>query len=151
MISLSIPGLEEALGRIGGAGNEIAAASGEMLQTIAEALREEAVAHLDASASAESSGALGSSLAVGSRTANGAPIAYVFSDQAYAAVQEYGFAGVVGVAEHLRRVREAFGRPIRSERLARVRTHTRRMIVPAKRFLGQAVDDLQRSNRGVRR
>ena len=38
--------------------------------------------------------------------------ASVFSNSRYARVHEYGFAGTVSVRASLRRIREAFGRPI---------------------------------------
>ncbi len=151
MIALSLPNLDDVLGQIGGAGDKIVADSLETLRSIAEELRDAAAAHLAASASADATGALASSLAVESGVEDGAPVARMSSDLPYAAVQEYGFEGVVSVAEHLRHVRAAFGRPLEGERLARVRAHARRMVVPAKRFLGQAVDDLQRSKLGARR
>jgi hypothetical protein len=151
LIVLSLPDLDVVLGRIGAAGHEVAGVAADGLRGLAESLRESAAAYLDASTSADASGALASSLIVESAADDGAPLARVASELSYAAAQEHGFEGIVTVSEHLRRVREAFGRPIRTERLARVRPHARRMVVPAKRFLARAVDDLHHANPGVQR
>lgn len=71
----------------------------------------------------------------------GAITASVFSDSRYAGVQEYGFAGTVSVRASLRRIREAFGRPI-AEKTISVRAHDRRMDLPERSFLRSALEDM---------
>lgn len=65
----------------------------------------------------------------------------VFTDLRYAAAQEYGFAGTVSVRASLRRIREAFGRPI-AEKTISVRAYDRRMDLPERSFLRSALEDM---------
>ena len=67
--------------------------------------------------------------------------ATVFTDNRYAAAQEYGFVGTVSVRASLRRIREAFGRPI-SEKTISVRAYDRRMNLPERSFLRFALKDM---------
>lgn len=67
--------------------------------------------------------------------------ASVFTDLRYGAAQEYGFAGTVSVAASLRRIREAFGRPI-AEKTISVRAHNRRMDLPERSFLRSGLEDM---------
>jgi hypothetical protein len=67
--------------------------------------------------------------------------ASVFTDLRYAAAQEYGFAATVSVGASLRRIREAFGRPI-AEKTISVRAHNRRMNLPERSFLRSALEDM---------
>lgn len=67
--------------------------------------------------------------------------ASVFSDSRYAGAQEYGFAGTVSVRASLRRIREAFGRPI-AEKTISVRAYDRRLDLPERSFLRSALDDM---------
>ena len=67
--------------------------------------------------------------------------ASVFSDLRYGATQEYGFAGTVSVRASLRRIREAFGRPI-AEKTISVRAHNRRMDLPERSFLRSGLEDV---------
>jgi len=73
--------------------------------------------------------------------------ATVFSDSSYAGAQEYGFAGAVSVRASLRRIREAFGRPI-AEKTINVRSYDRRMDLPERSFLRSALDDMEPTIRG---
>lgn len=52
----------------------------------------------------------------------------------YAAAHEYGFDGIVTVREHLRQVKQAFGRPI-APVTATVHAHQRHMHLPERSFL----------------
>ena len=72
---------------------------------------------------------------------DGAFTASVFTDSRYADVQEYGFAGTVSVRASLRRVKEAFGRPM-SEKTVSVRAYDRRMNLPERSFLRSALKDM---------
>lgn len=67
--------------------------------------------------------------------------ATVYSDSNYAAAHEYGFAGTVDVKASLRRITEAFGRPI-SEKTISVRAYRRRMELPERSFMRSALDDM---------
>lgn len=65
----------------------------------------------------------------------------VYSESRYAAAHEYGFAGTVDVKASLRRITEAFGRPI-SEKAVSVRAHPRRMELPERSFMRSALEDM---------
>jgi hypothetical protein len=67
--------------------------------------------------------------------------ASVFTDSRYAAAQEYGFVGTVSVRASLRRIREAFGRPI-SKKTISVRAYDHRMDLPERSFLRSALTDM---------
>jgi hypothetical protein len=67
--------------------------------------------------------------------------ATVFTESEYAHAQEFGFSGTVSVRGSLRRIREAFGRPI-AERTISVRPHSRRMDLAARSFLRSALEDM---------
>lgn len=58
----------------------------------------------------------------------------------YAKVHEYGFKGTVQVREHLRMIKQAWGRPI-EEREVSVRAHARKVDLPARSFLRSALRD----------
>ena len=96
--------------------------SGGVLQSRTGALRDSILATISASAS-------GVSAAIG-------------SDLPYAAFQEYGFQGIETVSAHLRTIKQAFGRPLRSgsERIA-VSTYDRKVDYPAHSFLRSALAD----------
>jgi hypothetical protein len=65
----------------------------------------------------------------------------VSSDSAYAHAHEYGFSGTVDVRASLRRITEAFGRPI-SEKTVSVRAYHRRMDLPERSFMRSALEDM---------
>jgi phage gpG-like protein len=67
--------------------------------------------------------------------------ATVFTDSKYARAHEYGFTGSVSVRASLRRITEAFGRPI-SQKTTSVRAHTRRVNLPERSFLRSALEDM---------
>ena len=86
-------------------------------------------------------GSLRSSISLQVDRSGGAVTASVFTDSRYAGAQEYGFAGTVSVRASLRRIREAFGRPI-AEKATSVRAYDRRMDLPERSFLRSALDDI---------
>jgi Bacteriophage HK97-gp10, putative tail-component len=86
-------------------------------------------------------GSLKSSIGFRIDQSGGAITASVFSDSRYASAQEYGFVGTVSVRASLRRIREAFGRPI-AEKTISVRAYDRRLDLPERSFLGSALDDM---------
>jgi hypothetical protein len=67
--------------------------------------------------------------------------ANVFTDLQYGAAQEYGFAGTVSVGASLRRIKQAFGRPI-AEKTISIRAYDRRMDLPERSFLRSALEDM---------
>lgn len=62
----------------------------------------------------------------------------------YARPHEYGFEGTVTVREHMRTVKQAFGRSI-APREVTVRQHDMRMNLPERSFLRSALADLDNS------
>jgi hypothetical protein len=65
----------------------------------------------------------------------------VFTEIRYGTAQEYGFAGTVSVRASLRRIRQAFGRPV-AEKTISVRAYDRRMSLPEHSFLRSALEDM---------
>ena len=60
----------------------------------------------------------------------------------YAAVHEYGFSGAVTVKEHMRMIKQAFGKPIKNPHEIAVRSHGRKVNLPEKSFLRSALKEL---------
>lgn len=65
----------------------------------------------------------------------------------YAAAHEYGFKGAVTVKQHLRLVKQAFGRPLKSPVWSTVSTHTKNVSLPERSFLRSALADMK--NAGI--
>jgi len=86
------------------------------------------------------SGALRASLAASLKQTDGLA-AGVSATAPYAAFQEYGFSGSERVRAHLRRVTQAFGRPIRPV-MAQVGPYSRTVDYPAHSYLRSALADL---------
>jgi HK97 gp10 family phage protein len=59
----------------------------------------------------------------------------------YAAYHEYGFHGTQQIKEHLRQIKQAFGRPI-EPRSVTVAAHSRKVDYPAHSFLRSALHDM---------
>jgi len=72
----------------------------------------------------------------------GAIAASVFSDSRYAGAQEYGFSGTVSIRASLRRITEAFGRPIAGKTI-NMRSYNRGMDLPERSFLRSALEDMR--------
>ncbi len=87
------------------------------------------------------SGSLKSSIDVETDQSAAAITATVSTNLDYAAAQEYGFSGTVGVRASLRQIKEAFGRPI-AEKTIGVSAHSRRVDLPERSFLRSALDDM---------
>lgn len=68
-------------------------------------------------------------------------VASVGTNKSYAAAHEYGFTGTVTVKEHMRQIKQAFGRPI-SPTEVRVRTHSMVMHVPQRSFLRSSLKEM---------
>jgi len=60
---------------------------------------------------------------------------------AYAAAHEYGFSGDENVREHLRTIKQAFGRPIAPVTFP-VRAHSRHVNLPERSFLRSSLREL---------
>jgi hypothetical protein len=86
-------------------------------------------------------GSLRSSIGLQIDQSADAVTASVVTDSRYAGVQEYGFAGTVSVRTSLRRITEAFGRPI-AEKTISVRAYTRHMELSKRSFLRSALEDM---------
>lgn len=69
--------------------------------------------------------------------------ATVGTNVAYAAAHEYGFQGTVSVPAHMRTVRKAFGRPVKSPTQHLVRQHARRLRLPERSFARSSYDEMQ--------
>ena len=87
------------------------------------------------------SGSLRSSIGLRLDQAGTTISATVSTDLDYARAQEYGYSGTVNIRVSLRRIREAFGRPI-AEKTISVRAYSRRMDLPEHSFLRSALDDM---------
>jgi phage gpG-like protein len=70
--------------------------------------------------------------------------ASISADVPYAAAQEFGFRGTVSVRQHVRQIRQAFGRAIAPKTIV-VQAHPMRMNLPERSFLRSALADLQAS------
>ncbi len=66
----------------------------------------------------------------------------------YMRAHEFGFDGTVSVKEHLRRIKEAFGRPIPPTDVT-VGAHTRTMHLAERRWLRSAFDEFRDAIRAV--
>jgi len=87
------------------------------------------------------SGALRASIDYRVDQSEGRVAASVFTDLKYGAAQEYGFAGAVGVRASLRRITQAFGRPV-AEKIVSVRAYDRRMNLPERSFLRSTLEEM---------
>src|SRR5262249_32832942 len=87
------------------------------------------------------SGALRSSIDLQVEQTGTSVTATISTDLDYGRAHEYGFAGTVNVRASLRRIREAFGRPI-AEKTISVRAYSRRMDLPGHSFLRSALEGM---------
>lgn len=60
----------------------------------------------------------------------------------YAAGHEYGFKGSVNVREHLRTVKQAWGKSIQPKKVL-IKAHSRQVDLPEKSFLRSALQDMR--------
>ena len=83
-------------------------------------------------------GQLQKSIHFGVETEGDVDIGYIGAntDEAkYAAYHEYGFTGTEQVREHVRRISEAFGKPLKTPRDVLVAAHQRKVKYPARSYL----------------
>lgn len=85
---------------------------------------------------------------------------YVGTNIEYARRHELGFHGTETVREHLRLIKQAWGKPLRSPKQVRVQAHSRQVDYPARSFLRTALREMgteitanlkQATNQGVKR
>lgn len=75
--------------------------------------------------------------------ADGLQVTGIVSDPVkYAPPHEYGFRGTVDVREHMRTIRQAFGRPIEEKQIT-VRQHSMQMNLPERSFLRSALAEME--------
>lgn len=67
--------------------------------------------------------------------------AFVGTNVKYARPHEYGFEGTVNVKDHLRLVKQAWGRELRTPVWANVKAHQREVKLPERSFLRSALLD----------
>lgn len=68
----------------------------------------------------------------------------VSSPVKYARAHEYGFSGTVGVREHMRTIKQAFGRPIEPTEVT-VSAHSMKMNLPERSFLRSSLEELEQA------
>lgn len=66
----------------------------------------------------------------------------VGTNVSYAALHEYGFNGTEQVKEHLRTLKQAFGRPITPRQVV-IQAHTRKVDYPERSFLRSALSEMR--------
>jgi len=72
--------------------------------------------------------------------------AQVGTNVEYAALHEYGFKGTEQVKEHLRTIKQAFGKPI-DPRSVTVAAHSRRVDYPERSFLRSSLREMEQAIR----
>jgi phage gpG-like protein len=77
------------------------------------------------------------------QSSNGSVVGIVSTAVKYAAVHEYGFHGTVNVREHLRTIKEAFGKSLREPVTYTVSAHSRMMNMPERSFMRSALADMR--------
>jgi phage gpG-like protein len=69
--------------------------------------------------------------------------ATIGSNLKYARAHEYGFKGAVTVREHLRTIKQAFGKTLATPQAVLVSAHTRNMNLPERSFIRSALRDME--------
>lgn len=146
MIRASITGAEEVIQRLDAVGTNMRGELRGGLERIAAMLQRDIVdVRLAGQVLGVRSGRLGRSIVVSAVAEDGDSLSVDISgDAPYAAFHEYGFQGVETVRAHVRRICQAFGRPI-AQRLIDVRAHGRKIDAPERSFLRTALRDLKNS------
>lgn len=139
MIELSLVGADALTDRLDAIAGRLQAEVRAGLAEAAERLRRDIVDNrLSGQVLKARSGRLRASI----RVETGDQAVSVTSYLPYAAAQEYGFDGVETVRAHVRRIREAFGRPI-AGKAVNARSFARAMHLPARSFMRSALADLE--------
>jgi phage gpG-like protein len=116
------------------------------LAQLAERLRQDIVASkLSGQVLQSRSGRLARSIAVSAVAGEGDALSVsVSADAPYAALHEYGFQGSETIRAHVRRITQAFGRPIAAKAID-VRPYSRAVAYPERSFLRSALAELEAS------
>jgi Bacteriophage HK97-gp10, putative tail-component len=142
MITAYLIGDEQVLSRLRGLPDAIGSSCARAITKLGIALQQRVQQDkLSGQVLMDRTGALRSSINLQIDQSAGRVTATVFSDCDYAHAQEYGFSGTVNVRASLRRIREAFGRPI-AEKTISVRAQSRRMHLAEHSFLRSALEDM---------
>lgn len=78
----------------------------------------------------------------------GAVTGIVSTNVKYGKAHEYGFKGPANVKEHLRLVKQAWGKPLKFPVFATVKAHTVNMSLPERSFLRSALREMEPDIRG---
>lgn len=70
-------------------------------------------------------------------------VGIVSTNVKYGRVHEYGFKGQVSVKQHLREIKQVFGKTLKSPRQVSVSPHTRHVYIPERSFLRSALREMQ--------
>ena len=141
MITAQIVGADQALARLDALPDAVNSGLARAVADLGSELRQRAEDNLSGQSLQPRSGRLRASIGLAVDPEAPEFAATISTDLDYARAQEFGFAGMVGVRASLRRIKEAFGRPI-AERSVDVRAYRRRFDLPAHSFLGSALDEL---------
>ncbi|HEU0155341.1 MAG TPA: hypothetical protein VFQ82_04670 [Stellaceae bacterium] len=141
MIAAEISGAEAAVARLATLPDAVNAGLARAIAGLGAELQQRVQDKLAGQPLQTRSGRLRSSIDLSIQTNASASAATVSTALDYARAQEFGFSGVVGIRASLRRIREAFGRPI-AEKVINVRAYRRRFDLPGRSFLGSALDDM---------
>lgn len=60
----------------------------------------------------------------------------------YGRIHEFGFTGAVEIKEHLRMVKQAWGKPLKNPHKVSVKAHSRTIKLPERSFLRSALKDM---------
>ncbi|MGH7059696.1 MAG: hypothetical protein ACREFH_04850 [Stellaceae bacterium] len=141
MISALVVGADQARARIEAIPDAVTSGLARTIANLGIELRSRVQDKLSGLSLEPRSGKLRSSIDLDLEAASATLTATVSTNLGYARAQEFGFEGVVSVRASLRRIREAFGRPV-AEKIIAVRAYRRRLNSPARSFLGSALDDM---------
>ena len=143
MLTAAVIGDDKAAALLDSFGDRLQAGLGRTMMKLALSLQRKVMDDkLSGQVLAVRTGRLRDSIVAEVRQVDQAIVATVGSDVGYAAFQEYGFNGTESVREHLRTIRQAFGRPI-AEKQILVRASSRRVDYPAHSFLRSALAEMQ--------
>jgi phage gpG-like protein len=67
----------------------------------------------------------------------------VGTNMEYAAFHEYGFHGTENVKEHMRTIKQAFGKPLKSPKKITISAYARKVNYPEHSFLRSALADMR--------
>jgi phage gpG-like protein len=142
VIAAVLVGDDRALSRLRSLPGDVEAGLVQAIARLATDLQRKVQDELSGQVLSTRSGSLVSSIDLRVDQSAAAVTATIFSDSSYARAHEYGFVGAVDVRAGLRRITEAFGRPIAGKTIA-VRAHTRNVNLPQRSFLRAALEAME--------